>query len=275
MSELFALSWMGGGAERAFRRRRPGVDDLPWGTLRPRDYPPELLDRARLAWTDGCFVEYATAVQLAGVVQGLLQLRAPVDLIGMAGEFVADEMLHVELHARVVAELGGAVPYHVTAQALAAPPLDPEHPRRALAALVLRTCCIGETLAVPVLAATRRVAAHPLVEAVLARVVEDEGPHAQLGWLFFEWVALDDADRAALGAVAAAELASTRWLREGARSVVRDGRTSEGYELAHVHALGWLDAEAYTPLMAQAAANIVSRLARLGITLPEEAAAEG
>ena len=29
----FALDWLGGWSERRLRRRRPGIDDLPWGTL--------------------------------------------------------------------------------------------------------------------------------------------------------------------------------------------------------------------------------------------------
>jgi hypothetical protein len=135
----------------------------------------------------------------------------------------------------------------------------------ALAAAVLRTCCIGESLAVPLLAATRNVASHPLVAAVLARVVEDEGPHAQLGWSFFEWAELNDADRGVLGAVARAELTAVRHPWQGARSVARAGVTSEGFALADVHALGWLDAEASVPLATATLTQIVERLGRLGI----------
>ena len=123
----------------------------------------------------------------------------------------------------------------------------------------------------PVLAATRPVATVPLVSAVFSRVVEDEGPHAQLGCLYFEWVELDDDDRAALGGVLAEELDSSRPNREGVRSVVRDGRTSEGFELTQVHGLGWLDAEAYTPLMAAKLDQVPGRLAKLGIVPVERA----
>lgn len=269
---VFALSWAGGGAERSFRRRRPGVDDLPWGTLRPADYPSVLVDRARLAWTDGAYVEWATGYQLALIQAALMRIRAPVDLVGMAGDFVADEMLHVELHARVVMELGGAVPYLVDDANLAAAPSLPEDLRFSAAEALLRTCCIGETLAVPMLAAAHRVAGHPLVEAVLARIVEDEGPHAQLGWAFFEWADdwLDDGQRAGLAAVARDEIAAMKHLWTLPNSRCAAGVTSEGFALGDVHALGWLDTEAYLPLArATMRERVVARLRRHGIDVGE------
>lgn len=261
---LFTLSWLGGAAERCFRRRRPGVDELPWGTLDPRPYPPELVLRARFAWTDGAFVEYATAAQLADIVRGLIAVGAPIDLVGMAGEFVADEMLHVELHARVLHELGGAVPYRVDTE-LVAPPVAPERPLLSLAAAIVRTCCVGESLAVPMLAATRNVATQPLVEAVLARIVEDEGPHALLGWLFLDWADLDDPDRRVLARVAHDALADARKLARTPTSRVLDGRTTEGFRLDDLHALGWLDSEAYTPAALDALDVVEARLVRAGI----------
>ena len=166
---------------------------------------------------------------------------------------------------RVVAELGGAVPYRVAPAALAPPPFDPAHPMRSVAAAVLRTCCVGESLSVPLLAATRNAAGHPLVEAVLARLVEDEGPHAQLGWLFFEWAELDDADRMALGAVARAELEAAAQLGATARSVVTDGVTSEGWSVADIRALGWLDTESWRPVAERTLGQVRRRLEGLGI----------
>lgn len=263
---LFALSWMGGGAERGFRRRRAGVDELPWGTLDISDVPPVLLDRARLSWTDACFVEYVTATRLATIVQGLLAVRAPIDLAGLAGDFVADEMLHVELHARVLAELGGAVPYRAD-EALFTPPDVAGPPLFALAAEIVRTCCVGESLSVPLLAATRNAATHPLVRAVLARVVEDEGPHAQLGWLFLEWADLSDAERVALADIARAELARARRQAETPRSTAVDGHTTEGFALEMVHRLGWLDSEPWVRASVAAIEQVTTRLARHGIVV--------
>lgn len=262
---LFELSWLGGGAERAFRRRRPGVDELPWGTLDVADAPPVLLDRARLSWTDACFVEYVTATRLADIAAGLLRVRAPVDLVGLAGDFVADEMLHVELHARLLAELGGAVPYRAPAALLGSVPVGEGGPLRALAIEVVRTCCVGESLSVPLLAATRNAATHPLVSALLARIVEDEGPHAQLGWLFLDWADLTDGDRRALAEVARVELARATKQAGAPTSVVVDGVTREGFPLELVHRLGWLDSETWVAVTRASVGQIAARLARHGI----------
>ncbi len=49
---LFELDWQGGTAERYFRRARPGIDELPWGTLSPAGYSPELVEAAA-AHADG------------------------------------------------------------------------------------------------------------------------------------------------------------------------------------------------------------------------------
>lgn len=103
----FELDWQAGVAERYFRCRRSGTVDFPWATLDPRDYPPDLVDRARSSWTDAAFAEYSTGAAFAEILQLLIAARAPIDLIGMAGDFVADEMLHVELTSRVEVERHG------------------------------------------------------------------------------------------------------------------------------------------------------------------------
>jgi len=200
------LDWLGGPAERRFRRRRPGIDDLPWGTLDPSTLWPESAAAARLSWTDGAFSEYASAAAFAALTTALLEAGAPIDLVAMASDFVVDEMVHVELNARVAAELGGAAPYRVDLEQVA-PLVDASLPAIDRAAeLAVRVACIGEALSVPVLAAGMRTATHPLIRAVLARIVRDESPHARIGWLILDWTG-ERADRGRLGAVAAARLA--------------------------------------------------------------------
>ena len=113
MKQPFALGWLGGSAERYFRRIRPGVEQLPWGSLEPGRYPPLLVDRARVSWTEAAYNEYCTAVAFADLVRALLECNAPIDLVGMAGDFLADEMSHVELTSRIAMELGGGAPYEV------------------------------------------------------------------------------------------------------------------------------------------------------------------
>ena len=114
MLEPFDLEWFGGPAEKHFRKIRPGVESMPWGSLEPARYPAELVERARVSWTEAAFNEYCTAVAFADLLRALLVVRAPVDLIGMASDFAADEILHVELTSRIAMELGGGAPVSYT-----------------------------------------------------------------------------------------------------------------------------------------------------------------
>lgn len=266
----FELDWLGGVSERHFRRGRPGIDDLPWGTLNPADYPPELVDRARVSWTEGAFNEYSTAAAFTYLLRCMLEANAPIDLVGMAGEFIADEMLHVELNARLAMELGGGAPYFVDFDNLI-PRLDEQLDAiQRTNELMLRICCVGETFSIPMLSGSMRAATHPLTHAVLQRIVQDEAPHGRLGWLWLDHIgpSLDDAERARLGGVAADALGQFQSFWKLPASTAENGVTSEGFELAHVHELGWMEAQHYaSEARAAVADKIVAPLADYGIEL--------
>jgi hypothetical protein len=266
MKRAFELEWLGGAAERRFRKRRPGVDDLPWNALDPRDHPPHLVERARAAWTESTFNEYCTAATFAEVLSAMLAAGAPIDLVGMAGDFVADEMAHVELNARMAMTLGGAAPAIVDFDRLVARPSASLSPLARANELVVRTCCVGESLSVPLLTGTMRAANHPLTRAVLERIVRDEAPHARLGWLWLEWAndRIDDDERARLADVALDALRgfAPLWTRSN------DAPALDDDTLAHVHALGWMEANAYADAARRAVReDIVAPLARFGIAI--------
>src|SRR4051812_1994395 len=102
--ELFELTMLGGAAERRYRRLRPEVEQLPWGALQAsaRSYPPALIEAARRTWTEAAFQEHRTGAACAATLKALIAARAPLDLIAMATRFPLDEMVHVELCARLV-----------------------------------------------------------------------------------------------------------------------------------------------------------------------------
>lgn len=270
-ARAFELEWQGGAPERLFRRRRD-ARDLPWETLDPRDFPPALVARARASWTEGAFSEYCSAAAFADVQKALLEVGAPIDLIGAAGEFVADEMLHVELNARVVMALGGAPPVRVDLEAMTPRPTPGLDALQRACDVVVRTCCVGEALSVPLIGGTRAAARHSLVGAVLERVVHDEGPHAALGGWFLDWAQdrFDDAERTRLADVALDALGgvAARWRDLGPPSP--DGAvTDEGFLVADVNALGWLDAGDYLQVARRAVRErVVEPLARFGVELP-------
>src|SRR5580658_4894193 len=110
MKQPFELEWMGGVAEHHFRHARPGADDLPWGTLDPSKYAPEAVDFARGSWTEVAINEYRAVASFSEVLRAMVDVKAPLDLLGMTSDFLADECSHVELASRMAMELGGAAP---------------------------------------------------------------------------------------------------------------------------------------------------------------------
>lgn len=265
MSAIFELGWLGGAAEGHFRRKRPEALDMPWGTLDPRAYPSDLVDAARMAWTQGAFSEYATGAALSVLMAALLRARAPVDLVGMAGDFVCDEMLHAELNARMAMELGGGAPCVADLDAMV-PGVDAKDPLLSATELAVRLCCVSEAVSSPLLAATAAAATHPLVRAVLMQIAKDEPPHALLGWLVLEWASprLDDRARRHLARAATAQLTE----------LCADFPPSPPHPSPDaVTDLGWLPVERYLPLAEEVIdRDVVARLADYGIEVTRSSA---
>ncbi|HZA50276.1 MAG TPA: ferritin-like domain-containing protein [Myxococcaceae bacterium] len=240
--ELFELGMLGGAIERRYRKSRPEVERLPWKSLRPDDFPHEMVLAARQAWTEAAFQEHRTAAACAASLQALIAARAPVDLIAMASRFPLDEIVHVELCARLATELGGGIPIRYDPLGVIPPP----SPGRALgqaAELVVRYFCVGEAISIPLLRGTWRVATHPLVKAILGRIVKDEAAHGQFGWVFLDWALphLDKCERQVLREAAGRTVAAIRdgWDRIRERG---DGEPSA------IHALGWMRSTDYLEL---------------------------
>jgi hypothetical protein len=254
---------------RRFHARHLGaaVDEHDWSSLDPRAYPPHLVDRARIAWTENAFNEYCTAAGLAQMQQAMLVARVPLDLLAMASGFVADELVHVELCARVARALGGGAPIDYDPAALELE-VEAAAPLARAAELVVRICCVGEALSVPLLTGAMRAAAHPVTRGVLQRIVRDEAPHGAFGWLFLDWAAprLTARELARLGRSAAATISRYETLWEPLVGGASDGVTREGFALRHVHELGWMEAGAYQALARRTiAADVIAPLARYGI----------
>lgn len=207
----FALHAIGGPWARRLAPRRAWLDALPWpaaGELLGDDARAGLdHEAARAVWTQTAWSEYTSAAAFAELAAALLACGAPIDLVAAAGDFVVDELVHAEAAARVAGALGGAVLLDVALDRLVRPPAA-HAPLVAAAERVVRACCVGEALTVPMLKVARRAAGDGVIAAVLGHVVADEAAHAQLGWWFLDWAApsLDDAARAHLGRVAGGAL---------------------------------------------------------------------
>ncbi len=249
--ELFELEMLGGATERRYRRARPEVEALPWGTLDPRQHTPIDLEDARRHWTLAAFQEQRTAAACAETIRALLACRAPLDLVAVATRFPLDEVVHVELCARVAEELGGGTPIKFDPRRLAPAP-DRDDPAIVQAAeMIVAAFCVGEAFSVPVLHGTWHAARHPLLHGVLGIIVRDEAAHGAFGWTFLDWAG--DAlaayrDRLAL----IARLAIEEFIADH-RGIARLPETDIGGDL------GWMEPIAYLTLSRRSMAEKVIR----------------
>lgn len=260
----FLPSLLGGATERRYRRMRPEVEALPWGTLDPQRYSERARIAHRQAWTLSAFQEHRTAAACADTVSALVAAGAPLDLIAMATRFSLDELVHVELCARLANELGGGVRLLHDPRALAPGPSAALPPLLRAADLIVRHFCVGEAISVPLLRATWHATRHALVKGALGVIVKDEAAHGELGWMFLDWAddALDDADRAQLGAVAGAMIADVR--RSCAAVAERTVEPGAGAEL------GWLEPREYVAVAEAAlAAKVLAPLSERGLVVAE------
>lgn len=274
-ARLFELPWMGGAATHFYRRARPAADALPWGTLDPSRYAPDLLEAVRRAWTEVSLNEYRAVASFAEVVRCMAEAMAPLDLLGMASDFIADEVLHCELAARVAMELGGAAPLHVDTERFAIKADSTASATMRLHEMMVRVCCIGEAFAAGMGMPTLKLSSHPLIAGVNELIMKDEARHQRLGALYLEWAAdeWDDDTRARLARVTEETLADFSPFWTGEPSPVVHGVTGRGFRVEHLHELGWLESARAQPLAKTVAQELLLPLARHGVTISTAARA--
>jgi hypothetical protein len=273
MTIPFELEWMGGVAEHHFRRARPGTDELPWGTLDASKYPPPLVTAARGSWTEIAMNEYRAVVSFSAVVRAMAEARAPLDLIGMVADFLADEARHVELASRVAMELGGATPRAFDPDDFGLRANPELSALQRANELVLRVGCVAEVFAGGTAAGNLRVASHPLTRAVLETILADEARHRRFGSLYFEWAEdrLDDAERSRLSRVLHDSLTGHAIFWRRSVKSAGDGNARPAYRVEDLHELGWLESPLAVPLARKVVEeDILPPLAQLGITLSDE-----
>ena len=272
MKVPFELEWMGGAAEHHFRKARPVAEELPWGTIERSHYAPAAIERARASWTEVAINEYRAVASFCEVLRALVDTKAPLDLMGMTSDFLADECSHVELASRMAMELGGAAPRTVDLDQFAMRPRGVTAFQRANE-LVLRVSCIAEAFAGGTASVSLEATSHPLPRAVYETILRDEAHHRRLGGLYFEWALprIDEAEMRRLGQVLFAGL-------KGLAPFWKTMRASEpGAALPEedLRALGWLTPAQFGAVARQVAIrDIVDPLATIGMTISEEDRAE-
>ena len=250
--ELFELEMLGGTTEQRFRRMRPEVETMPWGTLDLSRVTPEQCIAARKAWTGSAYQEHRTGAACALTLQALIEARAPIDLVAVASRFPLDEMVHVELCARMAMEFGGGTEIVHDPKAMVLGSDASLSPLMQAADLVVRFFCVGESISIPLLRATWHVAKHPLPKAVLGRIVKDEAAHGVFGFTFLDWAVdrLSESDKARLGISAdlAIRFLYDQWVELHAR---RDEPRLED------DVLGWMQTDAYLKLACRSMQTLV------------------
>lgn len=239
--ELFELSMWGGAVERRYRKLRPEVEALPWDSLDLSRASPRALKTARATWTEAAFQEHRTGAACAATLQAMIGARAPVDMVAMASRFTLDEMVHVELCARLAQLLGGGAPISYDPKTVIALPAPELSPKLAAAELVVRNFCVGEALSIPILRGSWHAARQPLIKAILGRIVKDEAAHGAFGWIFLDWIEdeLSAEDRLHLAKQAALTIDGVieRW---ASIPMVEDE--------ADTDRLGWMESKSYVEL---------------------------
>ncbi|HEX6240942.1 MAG TPA: ferritin-like domain-containing protein [Polyangiales bacterium] len=269
MTEQFAIEWMGGAAEHFFRRARPVDLDIPWESLDPDQYREPALAAARRVWTEVALSEYAAIASFSLVVSTLVEARAPLDLIGMTSDFLADEVKHVELASRLLMRLGGAAPRGFDPTRLVSRPSPSLSPLARANELALRVGCIGEAYASGTAVPMMRATGHPVVRAVYETILRDEARHVRFGSLYFQWAdpLLDAAERARLAQVAMQTLNHYASLWRRAAPAPDDPNVASE---AEARELGWFQHAEYRPLALRTVREeIVPALRALGLPLPE------
>lgn len=199
--ELFELELLGGPTEKRYRRMRPEVDGMPWGTLDLSTSSPQELVQARRAWTGAAYQEYRTGIACTATLRALMEAQAPLDLIAVACRFPLDEMVHVELCARMAEECGGGTEIRFDPDQVVLDSNPSHRPLLRLCELAVRFFCVGEAISIPLLRATWHHSKHPLPRAVLGRIVKDEAAHGVFGFTVLDWAEaqLTESDRQHLG----------------------------------------------------------------------------
>src|SRR6185369_365954 len=166
----------------ALEERADWLDD----SLAPNPSDLSAVERAELAahWARLGQMEHASIAAFARFNLQLLSLGASSDLVEACNRALADETAHARMCFALARSYGGT--------AVGPARLDIEHcledtSLTAIAKLVLREGCLGETVASLEAAAAADVASEPAVRRALTRIAHDELNHAELAFRFLRW----------------------------------------------------------------------------------------
>jgi hypothetical protein len=205
------------------------------------------------------------------VLRALVDVKAPLDLLGMTSDFLADECSHVELASRMAMDLGGGAPRTIDLENFAVRPSGLTPIQRANE-LVLRVGCIAEAFSGGTATVSHAETSHALPRAVYETILRDEARHRRLGGLYFEW-ALSRMDEAELRRLGQVLLGGLRALAPFWKPRPKTATTNLSRD--DLCALGWLGFERFAPVAREVVVrDILDPLANIGIVISDEQRAE-
>ena len=211
-------------------------------------------------WRNRVCAEYNSANITTELVQGLIRLGAPVQLIDAALRIIRDELDHARLSFVVLQAIDKS---HECVEIPMVPPLREDMLQQVLRR-TLENFCFGETLAVPLFHAMYREAKHPQAREALERILQDEARHRAFGWQVLDFLC-------------------THYAKDTRAYIVQDIPRciylfSKAYSAVQKHSplrkdereLGLIDIEEYQRIWEQAyEKDIRARFEKRGITTPD------
>jgi len=158
------------------------VSAVPHAAREPKADPA-----VRREWLRRVEAEYRSAALTSSLSHWLIQLSAPVKLIELALDIVADELAHAELSHRVYQAADGRKQLRLTRETLGLPrsPLPLEHD---VLLHGVEVFCLGETIAVRLFSRMRAGCDVDSARTALDRILRDEVRHRDFGWTLLEWL---------------------------------------------------------------------------------------
>jgi len=138
-----------------------------------------------LTWRDVAALEHASIASFARFSLELLSLGAPPELLAGAQQAATDEIAHAQIAYALASAYAG--------RALGPSPLDmtgvaPATSRSAITFALVYEACVGETLGAAEARGLAGMVSDPALAATYARIADDEGRHAELGWRTLGWL---------------------------------------------------------------------------------------
>jgi len=261
----FDLEILGGSIERRYRKMRPEVEAMPWHTFDSSSLLPHQREPARTAWTHAAFQEFRTGAACSIALTALIEAKAPLDLIALAARFPVDEVVHVELCARMAMRLGGGTRIQYSPDEMIHRPPSDWSPQGRAAHIVIRLFCVGEAVSIPLLRRIWHAAEHPLPKAILSRIVRDEAAHGTFGFAFLDWAVpqlpQSEFEQLAKAADRAMHQVYETWSNLAAFETEQDLRSNP---------LGWMKSQEFSELARRSMlSHVVAPLHERGIMVEE------